>query len=377
MENIGIETIVVFPACWSGNDIYFVAGTTIEGINILKVAISPGDWTIKGPAEPITTGPGMKLSVSVARDGRIFFTDMTAMITAWTVAARADEAELSANSQRLANDLMQKFWPTISRDGAKAAFSAFGGIQTAKVEIRIMDLRTGLETPIPMRGLGVNQHPRLSPDGTYLTYQDTVEGKTRTFVLAPGSAAGREICQGCFLHDIYPSNDFALIEAKPGLLERMDLKTGEKVSVLNTAPETVGGARLSPEGDWIAWTAGLPDGRAGLRISRAGTDQGGPKKTIQLTEADTFLGSPAWSPNGRWLYYLSERNGNCSIWARELDPRTKEPLGDGREVFASPDSRFRLNFPAGIGTIAVAADRLIFTVTEGTGNVYVARPKGR
>ncbi len=376
-ENIGMETIVVFPAFWTGDDVYFVAGTTIEGINIFKARISPGDWTIKGPAKPVTTGPGMKLGIAVTRDGRIFFTDMTAIITAWTVAARADTAEVSAPAQRLAQDLMQKFSPTISRDGDKAAFVAFGGVHTGKFEIRIMDLSNGQERQFPVRGLNVNKRTRLSADGSLLAYRDVVEGRSRTFILAPEASAEREICVGCIFYDFFPGNGSGLVQTKPGELMKMDLETGEKTTILISGQDSIDDAKLSPDGEWVAWLAGEPDGRVAVRIGPAGSPDAGNRETITVAEAAYHLRSPAWSPNGRWLYYLSEKSGSCVIIAQELDPRTKEPVGKEREVFSSPESRFRLNFPQGIGTIAVAADRIIFTVTEGKGNVYVAKPKSR
>jgi len=63
------------------------------------------------------------------------------------------------------------------------------------------------------------------------------------------------------------------------------------------------------------------------------------------------------------------------INARELDLRTRKPIGPEREVYASEESRFMLNFPRGNGAIGVAADRIIFAVTEVQGNIFLARPK--
>jgi len=377
IENLGLTTIIQYPVGWSGTSVYFVSGTTIEGVNLFKAAIDPGSWTIKGPAEPITTGPGMKTYPTVMPDGRVFFTNMTAVISTWSVAARPDEAVVGADPQRLTQDLMQKFYPSISRDGTKAAFTAFGGVQAAKVEVRIKDLRTGQETIIPVRAVRLGQYPRLSPDGSLLAYRDVVDGKSRTFVLAPGAATGREVCEGCSLLGFFPDNDFALIQVKPNELEKMDLRTGEKTTVLSSPQDIVQDASLSPDGKWIVWFAGEPDGRAAIRITPADTLQGGTHGLITVAEAGYYLGTPAWSPNGRYLYYLSEKHGRTSLFVRELDPRTKRTIGEEREVYVSPESRFMLNFPKGNGAIGVAADRIIFTVTEMAGNIYLAKPKKR
>ena len=60
-----------------------------------------------------------------------------------------------------------------------------------------------------------------------------------------------------------------------------------------------------------------------------------------------------------------------------LDFIVMEPVEEAREVYFSPDSKFHLNFPIGNGTIGVAADKIIFNVTEMTGNIFLAKPKSR
>jgi eukaryotic-like serine/threonine-protein kinase len=377
IENLALSTIVQFPVGWAGNSVYYVSGTTIEGINLLRAPFDPKTLVVTGPPAAITTGPGMKIFPNVMTDGRVFFAEMTVAMNAWSVAARPDQAEVSNNPKKLTQDLMQNFSPSISRDGSRAAFSAFGGAQAARIEVRVKDLRTDQETRIPVQGLNVNQFPRLSPDGSLLAYRDIIDGRAKTFVVAPGATAVQTLCEGCFVPGFFPGNDFALVRTKLNELEKMDVRTGAKSVILSSSQDIIEDAGVSPDGKWIGWLAGLPDGRAAIRITPAATPQGGTKSTITVAEADHFLGQPAWSPNGRWLYFLSEKNGRASIYVRELDPRTRIPLGDEREVFASTESRLWLNFPAGNGTIGVAADRIIFEATAMTGNIYLARPKKR
>jgi len=60
-----------------------------------------------------------------------------------------------------------------------------------------------------------------------------------------------------------------------------------------------------------------------------------------------------------------------------LDFIVMEPVGEAREIYYSPETRFHLNFPIGNGTIGVAADKIIFHVCEMTGNIFLASPKSR
>ena len=377
IENLGLTTIVQFPAAWSEKSIYYVSGTTIEGVNLFTAEIDPKSLAITGPPTAVTTGPGMKLFLSIMPDGRIFFTDMMAEMNAWSVPARTDEAAVSARPQKLTRDRMQNFGPTVSRDGTRAAFSAFGGAQASKFEVRLMDLRSGEEANFPIQEASINLSARLSPDGTLLAYRDRIEGKAMTLIVAQKGAAPRPLCEGCFVTGFFPANDAALVRFKPDELVRLDIRSGERTVVLSSPGDRIMDASLSPDGQWIAWHAGEPDGRAAVRITPVEGPGDGTRKAITVAEAGDFLGSPGWSPNGRWLYYLSEKNGRCSIMARELDPRTRAPLGAEREVFTTTESRLWLNFPKSNGAIAVAADKIVFEGTRMLGNIYLAKPKKR
>ncbi len=377
MENLPQRAIVQYPIAWSEDHVYFVSGTTIDGINIFRIPIDAATWTISRAFEPLTTGPGIKLFSSIADDGRVFFTSMTAVIGAWSIDARPDEAVVSSDPHNLTQDLMQKFSTSICRDGSKVAYLAFGGAQAGRFEIRLKDLKTGQETTVPTQGLSLGMMPRLSSDGSVLAYRDLVSGKWRTFVVPVGGTTGREVCESCIILDFFPDTDFALVKDSPDELEKMNLQTGERSPVLTLETGFISSASLSPNGKWIAYLTGEPDGRAAIRIAPVDKPSGPGKRAIQIIEDDRFLSTPEWSPNGFYLYFLSEKNGRCSLYAQKLDPLTKEPAEEAREVFFSPDSRFHLNFPKGNGNIGVAEDKIIFGVTEFTGNIYLAKPRIR
>lgn len=377
VENLALSTPVQWPTAWSGDHVYFVSGTTVEGINIFRVPIDPGNWRIQGPAEPLTTGPGMKFFVSATPDGRIFFTDMTIFLDVWSVSARPDDAAILSNPKKLTTGRLQKFRPSITRDGTKVAFSAFGGVQTARFELKLRDLTSGEETTIPTQTMSFGSRPRLSPDGSLLCYRDFVSNKWRTFVFPVGGASGREICDACLIFDFFPDTDFALVQVDPDKLEKMDLGNKERSSVLEIETGSIRDAKLSPDGAWISYLTDEPDGRAGIWIAPIKGIPASGKKRILIIEDDRYLSTPEWSPNGRYLYFLAETNDRWTIYAQKLDPLTKEPVEEAIEVYFSPDSKFHLNFPLGNGTIGVAVDKIIFKVTETTGNIYLARPKSR
>ncbi|MGD2294723.1 MAG: protein kinase [Candidatus Aminicenantes bacterium] len=377
MENLALTSIVQYPSAWSGNHILFVSGTTVEGINIFRVPINPGNWVITGPAEAFTSGPGIKFFTAVMDGGNVLFNGMTVSLNAWGVDARPDEAVVLSGPKKLTADLMQKFGSNISHDGTKVAYVAFGGVQAARFELKLKNLTTGQEAIFPTQTMSLAYLPRLSPDGSVLAYRDFVSGTWRAFVVPVGSASSREVCDSCVILDFFPNTDFVLVQVHPEELEKMNLQTGERSPVLSVERGSISDASLSSDGEWIAYLFEKPDGLAAIRIAPTGEIPGSGKQKIQIIEDDRNLSRPDWSLNGRYLYFLSQKTDRWAIHAQELDPRTKEPVGDSREVYFSPESRFHLNFPIGNGMVSVAADKIIFYVAEMRGNIFLAKPKSR
>ncbi len=81
------------------------------------------------------------------------------------------------------------------------------------------------------------------------------------------------------------------------------------------AMERISDAKLSPDGKLIAYTLRTTDlaenkGRTDVWI--VGTDGSAPRKLTDHPEKD---GSPAFSPDGRAVYFLSTRSGSSQVWS--------------------------------------------------------------
>jgi dipeptidyl aminopeptidase/acylaminoacyl peptidase len=77
----------------------------------------------------------------------------------------------------------------------------------------------------------------------------------------------------------------------------------------------VGDPRISPEGDWVAYTVSktsLERGTSDTDIWMVPLDGGEP---VRLTTSDKSESSPRWSPDGKYLAFLSGRDGNkTQVW---------------------------------------------------------------
>ena len=51
-----------------------------------------------------------------------------------------------------------------------------------------------------------------------------------------------------------------------------------------------------------------------------------------LNDDDFFNWSPVWSPDGKYLYFASNRSGSMNLWRRPIDEDTGKPLSEPEAV---------------------------------------------
>ncbi|MGB2908118.1 MAG: protein kinase [Candidatus Aminicenantaceae bacterium] len=374
-RSLSIPPVWQSPYAWLGSHIYYSTGTTVDGVNLFRAQVHGPDWKVSGPVERITSGTGMQFGASVQEGGPIVYVNLIWVANIWTLEASPDLGLVSGEPIPADQDIMAKFGPSINRDGSILAYSAFGGFKRATSEVRVKNLVKGEEKIIPMRTAWLGQTVRLSPDGSVLSYRDVVEGQLRTFIMSIEDTAGREVCDSCAILGFFSDPNFALIQEGGGRLLRLNIATSEKSLLLQVGAGLILAPALSPDDRWVSFVHGKPDGRAALYVAPLTENSTPESDWVLLFEEDHYLGSPAWSPNGNRLYYVSERDGFCCLWIQKLDPQTKQPEGETEGVYHAHQGRFALNLPRGNATVAVAADKLVIWMSEGTGNIYMATPK--
>ena len=145
----------------------------------------------------------------------------------------------------------------------------------------------------------------------------------------------------------------------PSALWIANVETGEKRFLCeNDAMQP----SWSPNGDRIAfWFMPPSAGRSDIAtISRNGGE-------IEVVTKDASTNwNPVWSPDGRFLYFASDRSGNMSFWRIAIDEKTGKVQGEAETVSTPANFNRHLSFSAN-------GRRMIYVQTDQQSNIQGTR----
>ena len=76
--------------------------------------------------------------------------------------------------------------------------------------------------------------------------------------------------------------------------------------------QNLGDLQISPDGNWVAYTLSSVDSVKNKRNSDIWMVSWDGKESIQLTHTPDGESQPRWSPDGKYLSFVSSRNGLTS-----------------------------------------------------------------
>jgi Tol biopolymer transport system component/predicted Ser/Thr protein kinase len=364
-----------FPCAWVGGHVLMAAGSTMEGLNLYRVRLSPGDFRVSGPPEALTSGTGMSYLAAVAHDGRFLIPRVSSVTQLWAIDPGSRDAAPPAPPAALTHDGVPKFSPSMARGAALLAYSAWSGPRAQRrTEVRLRDLASGTETtPIQTGGRRVSTSPHLSGDGALVTWEDDVDGKMGTFIARVGDSTGRELCRGCRVDAFFSDGRHVLARVGPARLVRRDAESGAESPLLELEDGEIVDADVSWDDRWLAVAIGRADGTVTVYVGPAGERATPPAGLIPIAQSPRWLRSPRWAPDGNRIYFMANRDGFRCIWAQGLDPSTKRPRGEPFTVFHAHRNPWRTLGPPEAFSLAVGRDRLVFPAWELSGNILMGQ----
>ncbi len=138
------------------------------------------------------------------------------------------------------------------------------------------------------------------------------------YLSEPGAVSPRKICENCFgVYDFFSPPTEALI-VYPSQLVRQNLATGARTPLLDVTDSVLLEAKLSPGNRWVALVVARKDDMAALYVAPAGKQPVPRDAWVQIAEDRNYIGSPNWSPDGKLIYYESNRDDRACVWAQRI-----------------------------------------------------------
>jgi len=200
----------------------------------------------------------------------------------------------------------------IAPDGKRALFGARGDIFT--VPAKYGNTRNLTSTP------GVHErNSKWSPDGRWIAYVSDASGEDE-IVLIPqdGNGAPRQLTSGAdtYKYQIYwsPDSRKLLWADKKLRLQYIDIESKAVTVVANARAFEFAQYTWSPDSRWIAYAK--PEEEVLNRVYLYSLDK---KMTIEVTDGWYASASPAFSSDGKYLFFVSNRDFTPLYSAVEYD----------------------------------------------------------
>jgi Tol biopolymer transport system component len=341
---------------------------------------------IAGP-ERLTTDPGPDTEIAISPDGKkLAYTIRTERTRIWSLPFKATTGRVKGAGHPVTSADKDAWKLDLSRDGRKLVFAAS---RAGKEELWEKSLEDGRETLLRPADDFTRYSPRWSRDGLRLVYRrdrGTDPEQVRfefSIVRTPAGGGDEQLVTfpsrfDEFAYDWSADGEWILGNSErhsPGryLISLFPLRAAphaeNQMRVVTSHPEyTLWQPRFSPDERWICFNA-LKATEAGVSTIYVVPSSGG--DWTRVTDGRQWEGKARWSPDGKSIYFVSNRTGFFNVWGIRFDPHTGRPVGEAFRVteFESPG---RMVLPLlGRLELALAADRLVLPIMEVSGSIWV------
>jgi Tol biopolymer transport system component len=280
--------------------------------------------------------------------------------------ATPGDVPVASNVSRLTAAPGIEWFPALSPDGRWVVYAAD---EAGNRDIYLQSASG--ETPINLTrdSLDDDDQPAFSPDGERIAFRSNRDGGG-LFIMGRTGEAARRVTRSGF-NPAWSPDGKRLAYAT----ESVDVSplSYTRLSELWLVPADGGEARRltdrdavqpawSPNGRWIAYMTRL-DRPAQFDIQIVSEDGG---RTWPVTAGAATDWNPIWAPDGRHLYFASDRGGAMNLWRIAIDAGSGNPLGEPQPI-TTPT--------AYIAHLSISADgrRLAYSSVLQTANIQRLR----
>ncbi len=353
------------PGAWVDDSVLFSADSG-DARNIWQVRLDRKNFRVSGEARRLTSGNNIEGHASIS-GRRLVFSNIQENSGVWSLPADPNAGRITGEAHRITENLASNFSASVSADGTAAAYATQRG---DGFDIVWMDLAARQERVVASTRR--NPGPRISPDGREVAFND-FEGDKPVIRTTPVSGgAAKPIAENLQLRS-WTADGTHLVVTRQGHSGLLNRNTGSIHLFVLPPPGGPSAPRSSPDRRWMVLYQPIENDRSKILLVPARPTAAPLTDWIQLNEGLYWDAVPEFSPDGKTLYFLSHRDGFRCHWALRIDPVTGKRMGEPFAVqhYHSPRRSPGYMRPGRMAN-AVARDKIVFTMAERTGNIWMA-----
>jgi Tol biopolymer transport system component len=383
MENTSL-TLGKFVWAGSRKFVYF-EGQSGDTRNVWRVGIKPASLAWTGAPERLTVDVGQETDIKLSSDGtRLAFTVRNPRTRVWSIPFDSSLGRMTGDADALTASSTGEVGVDTLPDGSRLAYRS---LRPGRSEVREFRTSSQEDRILLVSNEWTPSSPRWSTDGRRLAYSRaeasgarpprhmvalyTPDEQHEQLLTLPGSSwfrpsdwsrdgatilgdcreAPADVTRVCTI----PAPEIASNSTRP-------------ITLLRDATRHLYGPRFSPDQRWVSFVAVAATGATTTQLYAAPVD-GGP--WVPITDGQSFDDKPRWSPDGRAIYFVSDRNGFLNVSGRRFDPSDGRAVGEPFPVTTFNNAGRGL--PASISQIEFAVTRknLFVPLTETDADVWV------
>lgn len=383
LESGAIDKVTEYPGTdmtpmWHGSVIYFLSDRgeektlniwaynteTLETRRVTDFKDFDVKWPSLGPEDIIFENGGRLYLLSLADES----------IKEVEIKVPDDLPELRAGLKDLSQDISDF---SVSPTGKRALFGARGEVLTApqgQGSVRNLTKTSGI----------AERSPAWSPDGKYIAYFSDRSGEYELYYKLSDGAGKETRVTKDGAHFRYkpvwsPDSSGIAFSDKTGRLYFTGINDGEPRLVDKDDYDTISSYAWSPDGKWIAYSKHGPNRLKSIYVYNTATG-----KSHRITNGFYNDNSPAFDPEGRYLYFFSDRSftpvysdvdetwiypNSTQVYAVTLRKDVESPLAPRNdEEYVSPGREKKEGDGKGSGIDFDGIENRIVRIPAGPGN---------
>ncbi len=332
---------------------------------VWRIDIDPKTWRLTEMPQQVSSFLAFQPQVTVAEDGRLVVADILVRYSDWIIPLDSNAGKVTGKATPVTGDIAAAPLEFLSDDGRHIVYATNS---RGQARYWLKNIISGSESIIQTTP-GPQRVRAISRDASRLYYENGAAPETTVYRAELPDGAAQMLCDRCTLVAL-SADETTMLSSPPGTsggLVLRHLDTGIITQLLPPGVRT--SFTFSPDGKWLAFQVPTDYLQSRIVIVPVRNSLVPPSDFIVVAEGSAMNRSPAWSSNGRLLYFTSNRDGPTSVWAQRLDSRTGHPVDPPLDVYRD-DAPWA---PWDPGHLSVAADKMLLRRNRPTSGLWTGQ----